>query len=82
MTTSGSTTAKANVAIAEDDLITLIGPKEDTRITGAFMAIAQNDGIRLLEPSSHDRYIDLTINEDIDEDTLFVDTDCASIVTA
>jgi len=66
----GSTTAKANIVITEDVLIILIDPAEDTRITSAFMAIAQDDAIRLSEPLSHSDFIDLTISEDTDEDTL------------
>jgi len=34
---------KANVAIAEDDLITLINPSEDTHITGTFLAATEDD---------------------------------------
>ena len=59
----GSTTTKANVAIVEDDLIVLIDPAEDTRIRGAFMAIAQDDAIWFQKPSPQSDHSDLTSDE-------------------
>ena len=46
------------------------------------MAIAQDDAIRLPEPSSQDEFIDLTTDEDTDEDTLLGDDHRAPIAQA
>ena len=70
---SRSSATKANVAIAKDNLITLIDPSEDTCITSAFLAATKDDLIQLLNsPLSDDDistayiYFPLTdVNNDI-----------------
>jgi len=40
---SRSSVTKANVAIAEDDLLMLINPSKDTCITSTFLAATEDD---------------------------------------
>ena len=68
--TAPSGLMKANVTIVEDNLIVLVNPVEGTCIHSAFMAIAQDNAIWLQEPSSHNEYIDLTIDKNIDDNIL------------
>jgi hypothetical protein len=87
---STATTTKANVAVAEDDLIVLLDPSNPPTATRihSFLAWAHDDATRLLEPSLaslHDvlpfrdteDYIDLTDKEEIDEDHPSTDRDRA-----
>ena len=87
---STTTTTKANVAVTEDDLVVLLDPSNPPTAPHiySFLAWAQDDATRLLEPSPaslHDDlpfpdtedYIDLTDEEDIDEDHPSTDRDRA-----
>jgi len=69
---SGSSATKANVTIAEDDLITLIDPSEDMRITGTFLAATEDDLIQLLDSLLPDDDISATYEyfplTDVDND--------------